>query len=67
MVGRGTHRRQSGKGATPVMGISGTPWEYNAADFDVILEKPFSIGNRVDYLAVLGTRSKHRTRKYYVV
>jgi len=47
------HIRESKKGATPVMGISGTPWNMTGADFDVILEKPFSIKALVEHVAVL--------------
>jgi DNA-binding response OmpR family regulator len=48
------HIRESEKGATPVMGISGTPWDMEGADFDVILEKPFSIKALMEHVAVLG-------------
>jgi len=52
------HIRDSAKGATPVMGISGTPWHLENAQFDVVLEKPFSIKALVEHLAILGDRTE---------
>lgn len=40
--------RHSGKGDTPIVGISGTPWVANEADFDAILIKPFSLNKLVN-------------------
>ena len=51
------HIRDSANGTTPVMGISGTPWHFEDAQFDVVLEKPFSIKVLVEQLAVLGDRA----------
>ncbi len=57
------HIRESEKRTTPVMAISGTPWDLKGADFDVILEKPFSIKALVEHLAVLGEKGADSTRK----
>jgi len=57
------HIRGSTKRATPVMGISGTPWHFVDADFDVVLEKPFSIRALVEHLATLGDRTAVTGRK----
>ena len=35
--------RNSSRPDTPIIGISGTAWEFDERDFDAILEKPFSI------------------------
>jgi DNA-binding response OmpR family regulator len=35
--------RDSNRGDTPVIGISGTPWLLQNEDFDLVLDKPFSI------------------------
>jgi CheY-like chemotaxis protein len=35
--------RNSNRGDTPVIGISGTPWLLQNEDFDLVLDKPFSI------------------------
>jgi len=51
------HIRDSAKSTTPVMGISGTPWYFEDAQFDVVLEKPFSIKVLVEQLAALGDRA----------
>jgi DNA-binding response OmpR family regulator len=37
------HIRRSGKPRTPVLAISGTPWELAEHSFDDILPKPFSL------------------------
>jgi two-component system response regulator VanR len=37
------HIRRSGKPLTPVLAISGTPWELAEESFDDILPKPFSL------------------------
>ncbi len=31
------------KNMTPVVGMSGTPWQLNKSEFDAVLAKPFSI------------------------
>ena len=62
-VGVVHHIRESEKGATPIMGMSGTPWNFKDADFDVILEKPFSIRALVEQVAVLGGKGESPARK----
>ena len=57
------HIRESKKRTTPVMGISGTPWKLKGADFDVVLEKPFSIKTLVEHVAVLGEKGGAPARK----
>jgi CheY-like chemotaxis protein len=42
------HIRNSKRGKTPVVGISGTPWLLEDNDFDAILEKPTSMKKLVD-------------------
>jgi DNA-binding response OmpR family regulator len=37
------HIRHSQRRATPVIGVSGTPWLLTNADFDDVLSKPFAI------------------------
>lgn len=50
------HIRGSAKSTTPVMAISGTPWHFEDAEFDIVLEKPFSIKALVDHLVKLEGR-----------
>ncbi len=38
-----SHIRGSAKGTTPIIGMSGTPWLFEAGNFDKILPKPFPI------------------------
>lgn len=38
-----SHIRQSSRNGTPVIGVSGTPWLLAEGDFDLVLEKPFSL------------------------
>ncbi|MCP3955297.1 MAG: response regulator [Desulfobacterales bacterium] len=66
-VGVVHHIRGSEKEATPVMAISGTPWNIEDADFDVILEKPFSIKSLVEHVAVLGEKEELPTRKLRIL
>lgn len=35
--------RKSSRASTPVIGISGTPWLLQNENFDLVLDKPFSI------------------------
>ena len=42
------HIRQSNKQSVPVIAISGTPWELEAENFDMILPKPFPLKNLVE-------------------
>ena len=37
------HIRRSNRQATPVIGVSGTPWLLRGGDFNDVLQKPFSI------------------------
>lgn len=37
------HIRNSHRKTTPVIGISGTPWLLEEAEFDAVLPKPFSL------------------------
>jgi DNA-binding response OmpR family regulator len=43
----------SEKPNTPIIGISGTSWKFDESEFDVILEKPFSIHLLVDAIKKL--------------
>lgn len=38
-----SHIRNSPRGRTPVIGMSGTPWRLNNHGFDEVLPKPFPI------------------------
>ena len=49
--------RGSAKPDTPIIGISGTPWLLDEGEFDVILEKPFSLDVIVDAVKALTTTS----------
>jgi CheY-like chemotaxis protein len=42
------HIRKSNKQSIPVIAISGTPWELEAQNFDMVLPKPFPLKNLVD-------------------
>ncbi len=53
--------RSSNSPNTPIIGISGTPWKFNESEFDVIIEKPFSIHLLVDTIEDLMTSPKHAT------
>lgn len=48
--------RESSRGETPVIGISGTPWLLQDESFDMVLDKPFSIKSLIDSV-------KHFTEK----
>ena len=53
--GRGVvqHIRDSRKKSIPIIGISGTPWLLQDADFDVILPKPFPLEELLDTVTKL--------------
>jgi CheY-like chemotaxis protein len=42
------HIRKSNKQSIPVIAISGTPWELETQNFDMVLPKPFPLKNLVD-------------------
>ena len=42
------HIRKSNKQSIPVIAISGTPWELEAENFDMVLPKPFPLKNLVE-------------------
>lgn len=42
------HIRKTNRAATPVIGISGTPWLLKNEKFDLILDKPFSLKELID-------------------
>ena len=42
------HIRNSMRNATPVIGMSGTPWKLANHLFDRVLPKPFQIGNLME-------------------
>jgi len=44
------HIRNSSRGATPVVAISGTPWMLEDADFDKVLAKPFPLKDLYDII-----------------
>jgi DNA-binding response OmpR family regulator len=47
--------RASDRGATPVIGISGTPWLLQDGAFDCVLPKPFRIKTLIDTARALVT------------
>ena len=47
------HIRHSGRGRTPVIGVSGTPCLLQNGDFDDVLPKPFTIRNLLEKIKVL--------------
>ncbi len=49
------HIRNSKRHETPVIGISGTPWMLEGANFDAVLTKPFLIKTLADYIRNLAT------------
>jgi two-component system response regulator VanR len=42
------HIRKSNKQSIPVIAISGTPWDLEAENFDMVLPKPFPLKNLVE-------------------
>ncbi len=53
------HIRASRCPATPVIGISGTPWLLKNEKFDVVLDKPFLLKDLVDAVKALGDKGSH--------
>ena len=47
--------RNSDRPATPIIGISGTTWRFDADHFDLVLEKPMSITSLVGAVKSLTT------------
>lgn len=47
------HIRGSSKNDIPIVGISGTPWQLNGADFDLVLPKPFLLQELVNAIRSL--------------
>ena len=48
------HIRKSDRQAIPVIAISGTPWQLEAQDFDMVLPKPFPLKKLVDSIRNFG-------------
>ena len=46
--GVAAHIRKSNKQPIPVIAISGTPWELEAKNFDMVLPKPFPLKNLIE-------------------
>ncbi len=42
------HIRKSARQSIPVIAISGTPWQLESNDFDMVLPKPFPLKKLVD-------------------
>jgi CheY-like chemotaxis protein len=51
--GVAAHIRKSDKQSIPVIAISGTPWELESKNFDMVLSKPFPLKNLVDSIGSL--------------
>jgi DNA-binding response OmpR family regulator len=50
--------RKSNRAKTPVIGISGTPWLLQNENFDLILDKPFSIKALVESVRQFAENNK---------
>jgi CheY-like chemotaxis protein len=48
------HIRNTRKQSTPVIAISGTPWQLEAQNFDMVLAKPFPLKKLVDSIGSFG-------------
>jgi DNA-binding response OmpR family regulator len=55
--------RKSSRSNTPVIGISGTPWLLQNENFDLVLDKPFSIKSLVDSVKQLAANSPSLSMK----
>jgi CheY-like chemotaxis protein len=53
------HIRNSSRQSTPVIAISGTPWQSEAKNFDMILPKPLPLKKLVDSIRSFGTIPSH--------
>jgi len=49
------HIRSSPRNQTPIVGITGTPWQVKDADFDLVLPKPFPLPDLIDAIGSLTT------------
>jgi CheY-like chemotaxis protein len=49
------HIRNSNRQSIPVIAISGTPWQLEDKNFDMILPKPFPLNKLIDSIRSLGT------------
>jgi DNA-binding response OmpR family regulator len=47
------HIRSSKRYATPVIGVSGTPWLLQGGQFDDVLHKPFAIHTLIEKVTTL--------------
>jgi CheY-like chemotaxis protein len=53
------HIRNSNRQSIPVIAISGTPWQLEDNNFDMVLPKPFSLKKLVDSIRSFGTMTPH--------
>ncbi len=53
------HIRNSNRQSIPVIAISGTPWQSEAKNFDLILPKPLPLKKLVDSIRSFGTIPSH--------
>ena len=53
------HIRNSNRQSIPVIAISGTPWQSETKNFDMILPKPFSLKKLIDSIRTFGTIPSH--------
>jgi CheY-like chemotaxis protein len=53
------HIRNSDRQSIPVIAISGTPWQSEAKNFDMILPKPLPLKKLVDSIRSFGTIPSH--------
>ena len=49
------HIRNSNRQSIPVIAISGTPWQLEDTNFDMVLPKPFPLKKLVDSIRSFGT------------
>ena len=55
------HIRNSNRQSIPVIAISGTPWQLEDKNFDMVLPKPFPLKMLVDSIRSLGTMAPQAT------
>ena len=53
------HIRNSNKQSIPVIAISGTPWQLDTNNFDMVLPKPFPLKKLIDSIRSFGTVPTH--------
>jgi len=52
------HIRKSKRQSIPVIAISGTPWQLEGKNFDMVLPKPFPLKKLIDSIRSFGTMAR---------